>query len=77
MKTTPNQRNAINALKRALKRCGSAGVQIFGMDYTLYATTSHDHRKDFHQQYQEANGGDSDRIEEIVTGGVYVGSGGW
>lgn len=27
--------------------------------------------------YQEASGGDSDLIEEIVDGGVYIGSGGW
>lgn len=77
MKTNQKQRDAINELKRAIGKCQNAGVQLFGMDNALHATVSHDQSKDFHQNYQEACGGDSDRYEEVVDGGVYIGSGGW
>lgn len=77
MKTNAQQRAAITQLKRALTACKKTNVKLFAMDDTLYATVKHDPGKDFHQQYQEANGGDSDLIEQVVAGGVYVGSGGW
>jgi hypothetical protein len=77
MVTKENQRAAIRKLKRALGACSASGVQLFGMDNTLHATVSHDPSKDFHENYQEASGGDSERMEEVVTGGVYIGSGGW
>lgn len=77
MKSTNEQRTAITQLKRSLTLCQKTGVRLFGMDDTIYATTSHDDSKDFHENYQEASGGDEDGMEVIVIGGVYLGSGGW
>lgn len=77
MNASKKQREAIFKLKRALKACDASDVKLFAMDSTLHATTKYDPSKDFHQQYQESSGGDSDLYEEVVTGGVYVGSGGW
>lgn len=78
MKTNDAQRAAIRQLKRALNACGASGVQLFGMDSTLYATVSHDPAKDFHENYQEPEASEgADRMETIIMGGVYIGSGGW
>ncbi len=77
MVANEDQRAAICKLSRALVACSASGVKLFGMDNTLYATVNHDPNKDFHGNYQEASGGNSDWIEEVVTGGVYIGSGGW
>lgn len=52
MITNGKQRNAITQLKRAITACAKAKVGIFGMDNVLYATVSHDHGKDFHENYQ-------------------------
>jgi len=77
MKTTQKQRDAINNLKLTLRDCHQAGVRLFGMDNSLHATVSYDPSKNFHEQFQESSGGDSNLYEEVVSGGVYLDSGGW
>lgn len=77
MKTTKEQRAAIELLVSALERCRMTDVGVFAMDDTIYVTTEHDYRKDFHENYQAASGGDPDRMSAILIGAPFIGCGGW
>jgi hypothetical protein len=77
MRTTLRQRRAIQVLRQAFRECQEEGVAIFAMDDSVYASVVYDPAKDFHQQYQEASGGDSSLTDIVVVGGAFKGSGGW